>query len=73
MAFKLRFAGYWTLADQDKGNSNPGKGNSVCKGLEAGKKFGYLWRWKKARVAGAQGKRDPGEAGKVVQTRTCSA
>lgn len=62
------------LADHDKGNSGPGKGNNgVCKGLEAGKQSGYLWRWEKARVAGAQGKTDPGEAGRVAQTRTCSA
>ena len=34
------------------------------KGLEL-EKFGYLRRWKKASVVGAQDKRDQGEAGKA--------
>lgn len=36
---------------------------------EVVKKFGYLWRWKKAKLMGTQGKRDAGEAGKVHRDR----
>ena len=44
----------------------------MCKCLEA-EKFGYLRRWKKASVVGAQGKRDQGEAGKVSRIQCWAA
>ena len=64
--FKLRSAGRLVLAGQEKRSSKPGKGDGVCRGPEVGKKSGHLWRWQRARVAGAQGERGQSEAGKVA-------
>lgn len=52
-----------------KREQQPRQREQCVQKLEVGKKYGYLWRCKKARLMGTQGKRDPGEAGKVHRDR----